>query len=123
MAKRQLNKSVIVGLTVGVMVLVVGGVGATAYSASQRDPAVYVKRATEAEKARDFRRASGQFQRAFNASKNAIYLTDASRCEYAEGEFVHSLGLLQHAHAQAPQDPKVLVALLERFWEMRSMGL
>lgn len=123
MAKRQLNKNVVMGLTVGAMVIVVGAVGATAYSAAQRDPAVYLKRAAEAEQAGEYRRASRQFQRAYNAGKDALHLVDAARCEYQLGEFMNCIGLLRYAHAQMPQDPRVLVALLERMWEMRTMGV
>src|SRR5262245_40982273 len=108
MAKRQLNKNVIMGLTIGGMVVVIGAAAATAYSASQRDPAIYAKRAGDAEKAGDWKRAAEQYRRAFNRDKNALYLTEAARCEYERAEFGACMSLLRYAHSQSPQDPKVL---------------
>jgi len=94
-----------------------------AYSASQRDPAVYVKHAAEAEKAGDWKRARTSFSRPSSRARNALYLVEAARCEYARGEFRNCLNMLGYAHAQSPQDAKVLSALLEHFWEMRNLGL
>src|SRR5262245_59301212 len=115
MAKqRQLNKSVIAGVTAAAMLAVIAGVGTWAFAASQRDPQLYVQRGTAAEKAGDLDKASGQFQRAFRADHNALHLVDAARCEYGRGEFIKCFGLLQQANAQSPGDAAVLKALLER---------
>ena len=70
----------------------------------------------------DWKRAKELYGRAFTASKDASYLVEASRTAYQEGEFSESIHFLRVAEAQSPGNPKPLIALLTRYWEIRLYG-
>lgn len=122
MATKQLNKNVIGALTVAAIVLSVGGVGVASYAAGKKDPALLAQKAAEAETKGDWKRAKELYGRAFTAGKDAKYLIEASRCAYQEGEFAETLHFLRVAEAQSPGNSKPLIALLERYWEIRIFG-
>jgi tetratricopeptide (TPR) repeat protein len=122
MATKQLNKNVIGALTVTAIVLSVGAVGVASYAAGKKDPALLAQKAAESETKGDFKRAKELYGRAFTAGKDANFLIEASRCAYEEGEFSEALHYLQVAEAQSPGNPKPLIALLERYWEIRILG-
>src|SRR5262245_34701498 len=122
MASKQLNKNVIGALTITAIVLSVGAVGVAAYTAGKRDPALLAQKASEAEARSDHKRAKELYSRAFSASKEPAFLLEASRCAYQEGEFPEALHFLRVAEAQSPGNPKPLIALLERYWEIRIFG-
>jgi len=117
--KTQLNKNLIAGLTVSAAVVVVGVVAVATINAAERNPEVYADKARAAERSGDLGRAYDLFKRAFNQRKEATYLIEAARVAYLRGEIIDTLGALNQAHKQSPNDPAVLNALLERYWELR----
>lgn len=123
MAEKRLNKNLVGALTVAGMLLAVSVVAVATMNVARKDPKLLASRAAEYEKRGDLKNAIDQFRRAFNVDKEATYLVDAARCAYSLGELRDAIGLLNLAQAQAPDNPDVLNALLERYWELRKAGL
>lgn len=123
MAEKRLNKNLVGGLTIVGMLLAVSVVAVATMNVARKDPQLLATRAAEFEKRGEFKNAIDQFRRAFNVNKEAKYLVDASRCAYSFGELRDAIALLNMAQAQSPDDPDVLNALLERYWELRKAGL
>lgn len=123
MAKRQVNKNLVGVLTVVGVLLAVGVVTIAAANAARRDPEVLARKAAEAEKSGNARRAMELFGRAYRVNQEVKYLIEVSRLAWGMGEISQAVGQLVQANAQAPQDTSVLVALLERFWELKRAGV
>lgn len=122
MAQRRMNKNVVASLTVGGMALVITVVAVGAISKSQRDPAVLAEKAAAAERAGDFVRAMNLFNRAFEVHKDAKYKLDTSRTAFAAGDVGRGVGELDLAFKQAPDDPKIVAAVIEKAWELFRVG-
>lgn len=122
MAKQKINKNVIAGLTVGAIFALVTTVAIGAAAFAKKDPQVLAGKAAEFEKSGDLKRAGDTFIRAYTIDKEAHYLIDAARCYYSLGAVGDAIELLRKAQAAAPNDPKILIPILERYWELRMLG-
>ena len=122
MAKR-LNKNLVAFLTATGIILAVVVVAIAAYNATRRDPELVAAKAQAYEKDGDLERAVRTWKSAYDISQDPKYLIEAARCAHEMGELGQMFSLLNFAHAQAPNDPKVLTAVLERYWELRGVGL
>lgn len=122
MAKQKINKNVIAGLTVGAIFALVTTVAIGAAAFAKKDPQVLAGKAAEFEKSGDLKRAGDTFIRAYTIDKEAHYLIDAARCYYNLGAVGDAIELLRKAQAAAPNDPKILIPILERYWELRMLG-
>ena len=123
MAKQRLNKNLVAFLTATGVLLAVIVVAIAGINAARKDPAVVAAKAKTYEEAGDLERAIRYYRRAFNEGQEAKYLIEAARCAHERGELSEMFGLLHGAHAQSPNDPQVLDALLARYWEIRTARL
>lgn len=123
MAKRRLKKNLVAFLTVAGGVLAVAVVAIATINATRRDPATIAAKAKAQEDAGDLKRAVALYRSAYGVSQDAKYLIEAARCAHQMGELNEMFSLLHFAHAQAPRDPRVLNAVLERYWEIRDVSL
>lgn len=122
MARKKLNKNVIAGLTVGAMFVFVAVVAVGSAAISRKDPKILAAKAADFEKSGDLESAARTFFRAYTIDKEAKYLVDSSRCLYNLGVIGDALDKLRQAQVAAPNDPAILKAALERYWELRLYG-
>ena len=122
MARKRLNKTLVGWLTGGAIVLTVAVVAVATYNAARDDPEVLARKAQQADQAGNYERALRYYARAFRASKDGKYLVLGAAMAYKQGDIPQALLLLAQAHAQNPDDPEVLRALLQRYWEFRRYG-
>ncbi|MCH8807094.1 MAG: tetratricopeptide repeat protein [Planctomycetes bacterium] len=122
MARKRVNKNLVAFLTMMGIVLSVLVVGIATYKGTQRSPEVWAEAAREAEADGDREQAVQLYQKAYNVDQQVKYLIEASRCAYEIGEVGRSLGILQFASVQEPDDLPVLNAFLERLWQLHDYG-
>ncbi len=122
MARKRLNKTLIAWISGGAIFVAVAVVAVATYNAARDDPNVLARKAQDADHRGEYERALRYYVRAFRASKDPHYLIEGAKEAYKLGEIGQALLLLKQAHAQAPDDPDVLEALLQRYWEFRQYG-
>lgn len=123
MAKRRLNKNLVAFMTIAGIALAVIVVVIATINMARRDPEAIALKAKAQEEAGDPRRAINLYTSAYGESKDAKYLIEAARVARDMGELNMMFGLLNGAYADSPDDPRVLHALLVRYWEIHDFGM
>ncbi len=123
MAKKQLNKNLVGGLTAAVVVTTVIVVAVATLNAAQRDPELIAAKARAALESNNPKRAMELYGRAFRVNQEVKYLVEASRIAYQLGDVGTSIGQLVGANSQDPENVAVLEELLNRYWELHRAGV
>ncbi len=123
MAQRRLNKKLVTGLTVGLLlVLAVGGVVLIA-SLPQTDPTPYVKQATDAYEAGDFEKAYRAYSQAWNVAQDPQWLVEAGYAAKRMGSARDAQGAWRRAINANPSMPAPRVAIVELLLELTQLPL
>jgi tetratricopeptide (TPR) repeat protein len=124
--QRRLNKNLVVFLTVMGMLLVISVAALIIWQGAQRDPELLAQKARDLEQTGDLEQlgqAIRLYTQAYMATegRESKYMLDAARCAFQMGAFSQWLGTLQKENAKYPQDPRILVAILEGLWRVKEV--
>jgi len=123
MAQRRLNKKLVTGLTVGLLlVLAVGGVVLIA-SLPKTDPTPYVKQATDAYQAGDFEKAYRAYNQAWSVAQDPQWLVEAGYAAKRMGSARDAQGAWRRAINVNPTLPAPRVAIVELLLELSQLPL
>ncbi|HUW81469.1 MAG TPA: tetratricopeptide repeat protein [Phycisphaerae bacterium] len=123
MAQRRLNKKLVTGLTVGLLVVVaVGGVVLIA-SLPQTDPTPYVKQATDAYQASDFEKAYRAYTQAWNVAQDPQWLVEAGYAAKRMGSARDAQGAWRRAIRANTSMPEPRRAIVELLLELSQLPL
>ena len=123
MAQRRLNKKLVTGLTVGLLLVVaVGGVVLIA-SLPQTDPTPYVKQATDAYQASDFEKAYRAYTQAWNVAQDPRWLVEAGYAAKRMGSARDAQEAWRRAINANPSMPEPRRAIVELLLELSQLPL
>ena len=102
MARKKLNKSLVVLLSgIGFLLLIVVST-AVIMSLKPQDPSQFLQLARTAEAEKDWGKAAGFFSRAYNVSKDATHLAEAGRMLREQGDLAAARAYWERAKTESP---------------------
>ncbi len=120
MAKqKRLNTGLVAVLTILAMVMTVAAVGLVTYTQTARSAEQSAELAERVYQAGDKQRAAREYYRAYDVSRDPNYLIAVTRIQFEVGEWREALQLLFREHNANPQNPDVLVEILDNLWLVR----
>ena len=123
MAQRRLNKKLVTGLTVGLLLVVaVGGVVLIA-SLPESDPTPYVKQATDAYQAGDFEKAYRAYNQAWGVAQDPRWLVEAGFAAKRMGSARDAQGAWRRAINANPSMPEPRRAIVELLLELNQLPI